>query len=505
MKLIITPTVSYFEADNLSLVIKEAKKYLKCHNLFNDEDKIAALDKSIASTNIVVSKVDNDYYHFVVESNRLIIPTGLILYLNNFIKSNSSIEIIKQIPTAAPLDYTLSDSLRDYQQDIVNICISKKRGIVKAATGGGKGVCIGEVVYHLRQLGTIVILIPTKALLYQTKEVLINYFTNSNFRGNEKILPEIALVGDGHKEISEDIIICIPKSIPGLVTKNSKFKSILNSAPTLLIDEIHDLSTPGVWTATMHMTSRIYSLGFSATPNGKTPLKLLNEAITGPLLIDIPESRLIREKHIYAPNILMYESPKITLPTWLLDKRYERWAQSKLYDLGVVNNKVRNKLIVRAALEYLEKDKRPLIIIVERVGTTDEKAVSHASILQNLLINTKKDYLQDIPIIHGKSKDATITINRLKNEEIRVVIAGPKAITAGLDIPAIGGVIIAGAKRKDNDFIQRIGRALRIDEYDTLPTIIDIKDLTYPFSEQARHRMELYKSIYGNNCIDIVN
>lgn len=504
MQLIITPTVSYIETDSVESVFNEIKRYLKCDNVFNDEQKIENLNKIIEKNSVVLSKdLYNNFYHLAIENNKLILPTGLINSIHPFIKANVK-TMQKQINSAELEVQEICNALRDYQQDIVTTSLNKKRGIIKAATGSGKGVCISELVYQLRKLGTVVIFIPTKALLYQTKEVILNYFTNPIFRGEEKILPEIGLIGDGKKEITEDVLVCIPKSIPGLVNKNAKFKDILNNAPTLILDEIHELSTPGVWDATLNLPNRIYSLGFSATPDSKTPLKLLNRAITGPLLKDITESSMMEQECIYRPNILIYEAPKIKLPTNLVQNYRQNWAQAKIYNIAIVNNAVRNKIIVKAVIDFLERDARPLIIIVERVSTTSTSTRSHAEILQELLLIQNKDYLKEIPIIHGKSKDARLTISKLKEGSVRVIIAGPKAVTAGLDIPNVGGVALAGAMRKDNASIQRIGRALRLDTYDSSPTIIDIKDTTYPYSDQATHRINLYRTIYGNDAIDFI-
>jgi superfamily II DNA or RNA helicase len=159
-------------------------------------------------------------------------------------------------------------------------------------------------------------------------------------------------------------------------------------------------------------------------------------------------------------------------------------------------------LIAQIAEDYLsDKSKDPLVIIVNRV----HKKPNHPSRLIPLL-----SHLGDIPIIKGNlsSKEVNSILDRLANREIRLAIAGPSIIKEGVDIPYIGGIIIAGAGKggtKDDTsnyrhgFIQQVGRALRIGSHK--PEIFLLRDSQFMFKKQSEELIVSAINAYGKDSL----
>lgn len=435
------------------------------------------------------TKTKEGFYNVVIYS-------GLLTRLLK--EWNKKVEIVSTREKYIFSDNDISNVLRPHQKTIIEACIKNKRGVIKAATSSGKSFCIAELVRKLnKDKQKVLITVPTIDLLYQMKNDIDNYFHLNNL---DKL--DIGLVGDNQNSY-KDITIGIPNSL----SKVEKTAEYLKSVDALISDECHMTGNATYAIITEYCTHRAVSLGFSATPELQDGLDLLLEGFFGPRICSISANEMITKDIILSPTFCFYTAPKTFLPNKLNEfannisnlsdgQRYKVLPQ--VYNYLIINNKGRNDLIINRAKEEINKEQGPIIIVVGKV----KGEFNHAEVLQQLLI--KEGF--NLPIISGyvaKKKRENI-INDLKESNIVGVIAGPKVLTAGISIPSLSALILAGAGKSDTEFIQRVGRVLRKKEGKTSPLVIDFIDQQYWFKNQSNSRIATATNIYGKENIFII-
>lgn len=420
------------------------------------------------------------------------------IYAGNTVLNKNDVIITSTINKYICNNYNVSLSLRNHQKQIVEACLKHKRGVIKSPTGSGKSWAIAELVRILKQDNLkILITVPTINLLDQMAKDINEYFKLNNLEQCS-----IGRVGDGTYEFN-DVTIGIPNSL----CKINKTKEYLNSIDVLISDEVHMAANPTYSLIIDQCINRVVSLGFSATTDIADGTSIFLEGFFGPSICNITEFEMITKNIILEPKFYFYTAPKAFLPNTLIQNannisnlsdahRYKTLPQ--VYNYLIINNEGRNRIIINKAVEQINKNNGPIIIIVNKVNGSG----NHADVLKSLLL----EYNIDLPIISGyiSKKKREVILEDLKNSNIKGVIAGPKVLTAGINIPSLSCIILAGAGKSDNDFIQRVGRLLRKKEGKDRPVVIDFIDQQYWFKNQSRSRVQTASSIYGNHNIEII-
>lgn len=379
--------------------------------------------------------------------------------------------------------------LRPSQVEAVTTSLRKKRGIVKMVTGSGKTWCAAELsrIYLEKDL-RVIISVSTRSLLYQMKEDLIEY-------GINEVL--IGLVGDGNKQTSRPLVIGINDSLA--IDKNyaQGYPGYLNDRDLWIADECHTLANGSGFAISHNLPYTCHRIGFSATPWSNTGMNNLLTGIFGPIIYQYNEIEAIEDGVIMKPQVLMYRSPKTWAPKPLMNRKYSHYVYNLLYKHLILNNEKRNKLIADLAANYMDKQEAPLAIIVSKVNT---KPNHPEKILPYL-----KDRGYDLPVISGKTgkKIFQKTLDDLRSFSIPGAIFGPGVMKEGVNIKGLGCIALAGAGSSDLALIQRVGRALRIDEGKARPLIIDFYDQQSFFLGQASKRMATYVDKYGASNVEI--
>jgi superfamily II DNA or RNA helicase len=186
-------------------------------------------------------------------------------------------------------------------------------------------------------------------------------------------------------------------------------------------------------------------------------------------------------------------------------------AYSKLYDIAIVANVERNKLAAKITSEIINSNTGPILVLVTKVGTSKKKnkdgtettSISHAEIFQELLEDL---YGITLPIIHGgtKSKVRAKVLEDLGNKLIPGAIASTGILSEGISIPSLQYVNNLAAGSSSKDFLQRAGRALRIQEGKDQPKYIDYLDTSHSvFANQSRKRKEAAEENYPGSVVII--
>lgn len=434
--------------------------------------------------------------------NKIFFLTGLLGRVLKFFKRYGFKYTFKsRIPPINPTIRELSSVLYPHQENIVQTCLAEKRGVVKSPTGSGKTVCISEMT-RLLSGHKIMITVPSIGLLYQMKREIEKFYNLI-----KQTPPEIGLIGDGNYDYSKPITVCIPDTAAIKIEANDKaFINYLSTINVLLADEVHTCAntTYGVLAGKIH--NRRYSIGFSATPWVNTGANPIIEGFFASKIVEVKETDMIDMGIIMKPLFKFYKAPGAYAPKQFLNREYSHYIYNQLYDFLIVKNAARNKLIVKLAIEFIGRREGPILIIVNKVGTTlntktGKPSLSHSNLLKELI--EAEGY--DLPVLHGQipKGDREEIFDQLREYKIPGVIAGPKVMTEGVDIHSIACVILAGAGKSDKDMIQRVGRALRRKEGKERPLIIDFLDSGIYFQGQSYSRMDTADAIYPD-CVEVV-
>ena len=153
-------------------------------------------------------------------------------------------------------------------------------------------------------------------------------------------------------------------------------------------------------------------------------------------------------------------------------------AWESIVDIGICQNRERNKYAINYAVEHL--DMQTLILIPR--------------------ITLGEDYERRIPgsrLVHSKlsKKLRKAAMDEFKSGQLKTMIATSLA-DEGLDLPNVDLLIMVSGGRSSQKTIQRASRALRKTETKNCATIVDFSDKFHPIGAfHAKKRMTCYREL----------
>lgn len=344
----------------------------------------------------------------------------------------------------------------DYQPRTVRELVKRGQMIARVATGGGKS--------RIAKLAAARINRPT--LFITTRTVLMHQMKD----GFEESGFEVGVLGDGEWEpkfINVAMVQTLVKrledvdSLPDKVVaerygnRNSAAAmrqrrvraqtiALLETVEFLIGEEAHESGGNGFYELCRYMKKAAYRLALTATPfmRDSQEANMRLKASFGPIGIEISEKMLI-DRGILARPIFKFK--RTAAPA----KLRKTSPYPRAVELGLTENLERNTDIareVRRAVDY----GLPVLILVTRKA--------HGKILKEMLekLGVRVEYR------FGEDKQSArkASLARLKNREIDCLI-GSTILDVGVDVPAIGLVVLAGGGKAEIAHRQRIGRGLR--------------------------------------------
>jgi len=340
--------------------------------------------------------------------------------------------------------------LREHQLQAIEVMHSKTRGIWQAPTASGKTITFAAFISTI--LVPTIIVVHTKSLFTQTYSRMCSYFGKG----------KVGRIGSGYNEGGKLITVAMIHTISDM---KRKWK-----ADVVIVDECHHVSSfGGMYAAFLRRCPAPYRFGFTATLPKREEASMAMEGLLGPLLGKIEYQDLIEKKQLAKPRLQLFKVP---------DQRvYYRGKYAEVYDQGIVNNKIRNQLIVKKAVQWLKKG-LTVLILVERID--------HGKILLayfNALLPGRFVFLS------GEDDKEKISSEQEKfdTRERKGVIA-TRVWAEGVDIPSVGVVINAVGGKSEIATIQRFGRGMRVTKEKKDVVLIDFMDCNHSFFQ--RHSME---------------
>lgn len=388
-------------------------------------------------------------------------PAGFLPFLAANLKQNGyEVRVVKK-PLPVPLGpvrpkvgtYT-EDPRYEYQYEAVDRLIQYGGMVAQISTGGGKS--------RIAELAFARINRPT---LFITTRALLMYQMKARFEADFGI--PVSVIGDGEFGLNGDKTKLGMFTVAMVQTLNSRLKGpeprdrepvrsqklrikaeteeLLKKFEFIVLEEAHESSGFGYFDVCNHCKRAAYRLALTATPfmkdDEESNMRLM--AVSGPVGIRVTEKQLI-DAGILAKPYFKFVRP-MSRPKYL--QKRTQWQAA--YRIGIVENDARNQQIVEEAKKAKEHGLSVMCLVLQK---------AHGALLKKMMreAGLKTEFIFG----ENNADERQQKLNELKNRDIDVLI-GSTILDVGVDVPAVGMVILAGGGKAEVAMRQRIGRGLR--------------------------------------------
>ena len=371
-------------------------------------------------------------------------PAGFVSSVASALTRKGYTVVVRRKRPPAPLGpdvMTAYDSVQpfgvdprySYQPDTVRRLIKHGMMIAQVATGGGKSIISRTAVKAI--LRPSIFLTTRQVLMHQMKE------------GFEEAGFEVGVMGDGEWSPKRGVNVATIQTIASRLNdpvQSDRVRKLLQIMELAILEEAHESSSSSYFDVMNALPNAHYRLALTATPfmrsQAEDNMRLM--AVSGQVGIKISEKMLI-DRGVLAKPIFKYI--RAPMPEELL--RSSSWQ--KAYDLGIVKNTARNDIIVSEVCRAVDYG-LPGMVLVQRKN--------HGAKLKEMF--QRRGLRCDF--IYGAHDQARRqrALNKLKSGELHVLI-GSTILDVGVDVPAVGIVVLAGGGKAEIALRQRIGRGLR--------------------------------------------
>lgn len=404
-------------------------------------------------------------------------PTGMMDEVLNEI--SEPYEVIDERITYPPEEEMIHTlHLRPYQQDAVNSASRFPRGSIQSPTGSGK---THMMIALACKLGMPTLFITNKVdMLNQLQDEI-----------SKAIGEHCGIIGNSIKDIQHFTVATIQ------TLALMEQREVNDFFRVLIIDEFHHSACESYLNTLLPLSNIYYRYGFTATVNRNDDAVRILSAVTGSLIHNVQRQILVDEGYIVTARITMITvnseqilpMPEVKIPENVDAKKYvaeqkkkhETMAKKKfgsvIYPEGIVNNAVRNQIIVSEARRLLDNNETVLILV---------SRVEHGYLLAemgNFIFLSGKD----------NSKNRNVVKSLMKNGEVKCVIT-TSIWKEGVDVPAMSALIVAEANKSPIGVVQSVGRVIRPVEGKKYATVIDFMDRQNIYLlNQSKQRMKTYR------------
>jgi superfamily II DNA or RNA helicase len=362
-------------------------------------------------------------------------------------------------PSKPKIDSFPDDPRYDYQPEVVERLVKHRQIIAQIATGGGKSRIARLAFARIRR--PTLFLTTRSILMYQMKDAFEEMGVKCSVLGDGQF-GTVSVDADGVERHSvkmmsvgmvQTLVSRLAEPCPDDdVEKQNEQTRIRNKTIALLEkfefvigEEAHEAGGNSYYEILRHCKNAHYRLALTATPfmkdDEESNMRLM--AAFGPIGIKISEKMLIDRGILATPCFKYIELQN--KPAKLF--RGTTWQAA--YRLGIVDNAERNAHTVYEARRAAAL-KQPVMILVQQTR--------HGELLREQLAakGVRVEFLQG----ENKPKERKTALGKLANGETEVLI-GTTILDVGVDVPAVGLVILAGGGKAEVALRQRIGRGAR--------------------------------------------
>lgn len=349
-------------------------------------------------------------------------------------------------------------TFRDDQLKLIELATLNQRGVILSPTGSGKTIVMLGLISQFPK-ASVLILCHSVGIVTQTFDELKKF----GFK-------DLCMMGGGKKKLHGKIVV---STIQTLVKLDPAL--VMDKFDIVIIDEVHHCqSLSSQYGKVMQKNLAPCKFGFTATlPVGKEK-ELALEGLIGPVIGKVSINEAAKLGILAKPEIKLIPVP---LSPSIAD--YMKYQQ--LYKYGIVQNRYRNRLIMKNASVRIQEGKSVLIMV---------KEILHGE----ALIEIAEEVFDFIPtFIRGETQ--SIMREQIKasfeKKDIGCVIS-TAVWREGINIRTLDTVINACGGRSEIMTLQSIGRGLRKTKEKDSVLVIDFLD---PYKYLATHailRLQIY-------------
>lgn len=454
-------------------------------------------------------------------------PSGFVHLVNNeLVAAGHRVQLVRK-PAPLPLgpvnpivDQFGNDNPNyDYQIKALRQVEKHSRGIIRVATGGGKtkisqlliarynrmtmfittrGVLMYQMEKSARAAGLKVgivgdgVFTPCRGLNVAMVQTLVAKLQEPDLNA------EIREVVRKHAVQEEKLLAAKLPALKALVRaeivkqaqaifdvklkERNRIVKLLGMMEVVIGEEAHEAGGNSYYEIMKHCKNAHIRVALTATPfmkdNMEDNMRLM--AAFGPILIDVSEELLINRGVLATPHFLFANAepnPKLrkTSP-------YQRARQ-----IGIVESEGRNAVIIKHVLKAKQYGVSSMILIQMK---------KHGDVLLGLC----KAAGLKVVFLQGEDDNAQRrkTLNKLASGEIDAII-GTTILDVGVDVPAVGLVVLGAGGKAEVSLRQRIGRGLRAKKKTAnVAFILDFRDeLNTYLKDHANQRRAIIEGTPG--------
>jgi len=350
-------------------------------------------------------------------------------------------------------------TFRPDQLESIYAVAEKQRGLIIAPTGSGKTI-LALGVASMFPKARILVLCHSNSIIRQTfKKARDEY----NFT-------DISIFGAGSKDISGRISFGTIQTMVNMDPKDygAEFDIVI-------VDECHHIAPNGQYETVLSKLLSPIRIGFTATKPKEELRALVVEGLMGPIIGELTVQEGIDLDILAVPTIKLVPVP---FNKTIADKNRSYTA---IYKAAIVENRARNRLVIKNAYERVSKDMSVLIMI---------KEIAHGDRLMEL---GKSLYDMKLEFVRGAVGlvDREYIQNCLNDKSMKCVICS-SVWREGIDIPSLDTVIYASGGMSDTMTLQVIGRGLRRTKTKDTVEIVDFLDTYKYLSTHTVNRIQTY-------------
>lgn len=257
----------------------------------------------------------------------------------------------------------------------------------------------------------------------------------------------------------------------------------------VILEEAHEASGASYYEILKHCKNAHYRLAMTGTPfmkdDEESNMRLM--ACSGPIAIKVSEKTLIDRGILAKPYFKFVQLE--TRPMQL--HRATGWQAA--YRIGIVQNQERNRAVVREVIKAKRYGLTTMILVQQ---------TAHGEVLRDLLTEAGLS----ATFIRGENNqvERKAALSKLVTGETDALI-GTTILDVGVDVPAVGMIILAGGGKAEVALRQRIGRGLRAKK--TGPNAAFVVDFSDQFNDYTRDHAKQRHGIirdtegFGENII----
>ena len=362
---------------------------------------------------------------------------------------------------------------RPHQLDALAAAEQSERGIIHHPTAAGKTVVMCEVARRVGRKGLV--LVHRKDLMYQTADQFVKQL------GLPRDQEVVGVIGDGLWHPAIITVATFQTLYLRLKEGVGIDRWLREEIGQVHVDEAHHLPAESYELVMACLSSARWRYGYSATPykEGDPETFFKVASWLGPTIHHVPAEELTEAGRLVPADVFMVRQPA---PSTIAYANYQ-----DAVTFGLVENGVRNGMIVDLARRLEQSKTGPVVILVERLA--------HGETLARAL---KTDFVAG----NAPTGYRSAAWEGLRNGRLNLLVTS-RIADEGLDIPPLTYLIMAGGGQAPHLTIQRVGRGMRLSNEKERLFVFDFLDQGRYLDRHAKRRLRTYQEQPAYNVSEV--